>query len=196
MHKTELIKFENCVKQAFLEAKIRAPIHLSAGNESKIIRIFNQYNIKPDDWVFSTHRSHLHALLHGVPKQEVFNQILTGYSMHINSRYHKFVTSAIVCGCVPIAVGVAMAIKRQSLKRHVWCFVGDMAASTGIFHENTMYAARQDLPITFIVEDNGLSTNTPTAITWGDSTKMPHIIRYEYDRTCPHINAGQFVTFK
>ena len=194
MNKQGLNNFEEEIKNIFLEGKIRAPIHLSRGNEDELIDIFKE--IKPEDWVFSTHRNHYHALLHGIDKDWLKSEILAGRSMHINNKEHRFFTSSMVSGCLPIALGVAMAIKRNRANRHVWVFVGDMAAETGVFHECTKYAARHNLPITFIVEDNGLSTNTPTQQVWGIEKGEPHIIRYKYKRFFPHINAGKWVIFK
>jgi len=97
-----------------------------------------------------------------MPKEQLKNIILTGESMHIYSKKYRILTSAIVGGILPIAVGIALGIKEKDLDEIVWVFVGDMAAETGIFHECTKYAARNNLPITFIVEDNGFSTDTPT----------------------------------
>lgn len=194
MNKRQLIKFEDKVKQAFLDAKIHAPIHLSGGNEINLIRIFQK--VRRDDWVFSTHRSHYHALLHGISTKWLYGQILAGYSMHINSQKHKFMTSSIVCGCVPIALGVAMGLQRMKQPNHVWVFVGDMAAETGIFMECAKYAGRNNLPVTFVVEDNGLATNTPTQTTWGVNKNKPDIVKFKYERTYPHINTGQFVSFR
>ena len=145
--------------------------------------------------VFSTHRSHYHALLHRISPDWLLNEILEGHSMHIFNSEHRFFTSAIVGGCLPIALGVAMAIKWKAEKRHVWVFVGDMAAETGAFHECTKYAARQTLPITFIIEDNGLSTNTPTQLVWGEGKDKPNIVRYSYERQFPHVGCEQWVTF-
>lgn len=197
MNKQELIEFEEQIKQDFLAAKIRHPVHFSAGNEDEVIEIFKK--IKPEDFVFSTHRSHLHALLKGIPKEWLREQIHRGNSMHIMSPEHKFFASSIVAGCCPIAVGVAMAIKRKRLKEHVWVFVGDMAATTGIFYESWKYAFCYGLPITFVIEDNGLSTNTPTKGTWG-GVAMPLFDTwkyYKYERQCAHINVdGQFVEFR
>jgi len=216
----ELIGFEEEIKNIFLEGKIRAPVHLSRGNETPLIRIFK--SIKREDWVFSTHRSHYHALLKGIDPEWVRNEILAGRSMHFNNKEHNFFSSAIVGGCLPIALGVAMGIKRKRTKRHVWVFVGDMAAESGVFHECTKYAARHKLPMTFVVEDNRLSTNTPTQLTWGkeklsgDAIDIHNpydpfwggiglgnlvyygvnIIRYSYRRGFPHINVGKFVEFK
>lgn len=194
MDKQSLISFEEEIKGLFLEAKIRAPVHLSRGNEEPLIEIFKQIN--KDDWVFSTHRSHYHALLKGIDPDWLRNEILAGRSIHLNNKEHNFFTSAIVGGCLPIAVGVAMALKRKRAKRRVWVFVGDMAAETGIFHECTKYAARHNLPISFVVEDNGLSTNTPTQLVWGKGKGAPDIISYKYKRVFPHINCGQWVTFR
>ncbi len=116
--------------------------------------------------------------------------------MHIFSKEHRFVTSSIVCGCVPIALGVALANKLKGNKEWVWVFVGDMAAETGTFMECYKYASRQNLPISFVVEDNGLSTNTPTQEVWGDYKIPSFAMNYTYERGFPHINCGKFVVFK
>lgn len=213
MNKQELIDFEKEIEKLFLEGKIKAPIHLSRGNEDELIDIFRM--IKSIDWVFSTHRNHYHALLHGIDREWLKQEIVAGRSMHINSKEHRFVTSSMVGGCLPIAVGVAIALKRKGLKNWVWVFIGDMAAETGIFHECTKYASRNRLPISFLIEDNGLSTNSPTQKTWGEQpvewiinfsgdvlyqtykgAGKQFITKYKYKRGVPHINVGSYVTFR
>lgn len=207
MNKEGLMQFEEEIKEFFLEAKIRAPIHLSRGNEEPLIEIFKE--VRPEDWVFSTHRSHLHALLHGIDRQWLKQEILEGRSIHIMNAEHRFFTSAIVGGICPIAVGVAMAIKRKGEESRVYCFVGDMAAETGIFHECTKYAKNLNLPVTFVIEDNHYSTNTPTGKVWGFNDRRPpegeisiveswskgQILYYRYTRKFPHQGAGQWVKF-
>ncbi len=192
MEKDELITFETEIKDIFLDGQIKAPIHLSGGNEDALIRIFK--DIKPDDWVFSTHRSHYHALLKGIPKEWIRDEIIKGNSIHLMNKEYKFFTSAIVGGICPIAVGVAMAIKRRGDTNKVWCFIGDMAAEMGISYECMKYARHFRLPIHFVVEDNGLSTNTPTSEAWGGSSFFG--MHYKYERVYPHINAGKFVVFR
>lgn len=168
MTKEELIAFERDIGNIFEQAKIRAPVHLAGGNEDQLIAIFKQ--IKPTDWVCSTHRSHYHALLKGIPKEWIKKEILQGHSITLCNREYRFITSAIVGGIIPIAVGLAMS------GQTVWCFVGDMASETGIFHECVKYATGHNLPIRFVVEDNGLSVETPTREVWGYSyrSKYPH----------------------
>lgn len=193
MDKQGLIDFEEEIKELFLNKKIRSPVHLSKGNEVPLIEIFKQ--IRSEDWVFSTHRSHYHALLKGISTQWLSNEILENRSIHIFNKEHNFFSSAIVGGSLPIALGTALALNMKKSKQWVWVFVGDMAAETGAFHECTKYATRHDLPITFVVEDNGLSTNTPTQVVWGRRKSKENIIRYKYRRGVPHVGVEQWVTF-
>ncbi|MBA7570206.1 hypothetical protein ES695_14860 [Candidatus Atribacteria bacterium 1244-E10-H5-B2] len=193
MKKEELIRFEEEIKNIFLDKKIKSPVHLAGGNEESLINIFR--DIKKDDWVFSTHRSHYHALLKGIDKKWLKKEILQNRSIHINNKEHRFFTSAIMCGILPIAIGVSMALKRKGSKNRVWAFVGDMSAEMGMFYECTKYAGRNDLPIVFVVEDNGLSVNTPTQEVWGKSKSKPKIIKYEYKRIYPHQGCGVWVVF-
>ena len=162
--KEQLINFEKKVKKVYEEGKILAPVHLSGNNEDILIEIFKK--IDREDWVFSSWRNHYHALLHGIDEHELFNKILDGRSMSINSKDRNFYSSSIVGGIIPIALGAALALKRNKAKKTVWCFIGDMTFETGIFHECYKYSRNFDLPLKFVVEDNDLSTNTPTEFAW------------------------------
>lgn len=193
----DLIAFEEDIKELYLSGKIRSPVHLSRGNEEQLINIFKE--IKDNDWVFSTHRNHYHALLKGIPAQWLKEEILNNRSISISNSEYRFFTSAIVGGIVPIAMGVAWAIKRKGLEDKVWCFVGDMAANTGCFEECAKYSAWNELPITFIVEDNGWSVNTDTKEVWGGSGSysLRNVKSYKYTRGFPHHGggAGTWVNF-
>lgn len=186
MNAQDLVDFEQDIADRFERGEVKGPIHLSSGNEDQLVEIFK--DIKREDWVFSTYRSHMHALLHGVPAHLVRSEIIAGRSMNLKFPQHRFFTSAIVGGCLPIAVGVASAIKRQYEDRHVWCFVGDMCASTGAFSDAQKYSAGNNLPITFVVEDNALSVNTPTRFAWAmEELNGPYpgnnILKYTYSNT-------------
>lgn len=187
MNAQELRDFELEVAQAFEDKKIRGPVHLSSGSEVELIKIFKM--VKRTDWVFSTWRSHYHALLHGVPREKVMAEILAGRSMSLHFPEYRFFTSPIVGGILPIACGVAAAGRR------VWCFVGDMTASIGAFHDAEKFAVGHDLPITFVVEDNGFSAHTPTAETWGDGYNGERTIHYTYHLEYPHCGVGKYVAF-
>jgi pyruvate dehydrogenase E1 component alpha subunit len=196
-----LIDFEKEIHDIYARGEISGPVHLSCGNEDQLIDIFKI--VKEDDWVFSTWRSHYHALLKSNDPEWVKREILEGRSIHLNSEKYRIFTSAIVGGILPIALGVALANKRAGklpAEERVWCFVGDMTATLGIFIECTKYAVGFDLPITFVVENNGLSCYTPTDSTWGEfSTEKANriILEYSYKREpYPHHGIGQWVEFQ
>jgi pyruvate dehydrogenase E1 component alpha subunit len=194
MNKQDLIDFEKRVKKVYEAGEIKAPIHLSGNNEDQLIKIFK--NIDKDDWVFSTWRNHYHALLHGFDPEELFNLIKEGSSMGINSVERKFYSSSIVGGILPIALGVAQSIKLKKQTNKVWCFIGDMTFETGVFHECYKFSRNFQLPIEFVVEDNNMSTNSPTDKTWGKKSKIPEdVYYYEYERKYPHHGTGKWVLF-
>ena len=195
MTKEELRQFSEEIKGLFLEGKIKAPIHLSAGNEEPLINIFKE--IRKQDWVLSTYRSHYHALLKGIDREWLTSEVLEGRSMHINNAEHKFITSSITGGCLPIALGLALAIKMQGEDSRVWCFVGDMASYMGVCDEVKRYAGNFNLPLVIVVEDNHFSVNTLTAEVWGISEKETPggVIMYSYDRIYPHSGCGTRVKF-
>jgi pyruvate dehydrogenase E1 component alpha subunit len=194
----DLIKFEEDIANSFNDGLIKAPIHLYNNNEKQMIEIFE--NIKSDDWVFCTWRSHYQCLLKGVNPETVKKDILNGKSITLCYSDYKIYSSAIVGGNIPIATGVALDIKRKSETNHVWCFVGDMASETGTFFENWKYSVNHDLPITYIIENNGKSVCTDTLKTWNSdklffSNEKRKIIYYEYENKYPHAGSGKRIQF-
>lgn len=188
MLKEELIAFEAEVAAAFERKEITGPIHLcSEGQAEPLIEIFR--DIKRTDWVLSTWRSHWHALLHGIPRDLVMAEIMAGRSMALNFPKYRFMTSAIMGGMLPIACGLAAAGER------VWCFVGDMCGSTGGFIDACRFVGMNRLQATFIVEDNGLSVNTPTMKAWGEGNPYDPSKHYTYKRTFNHSGTHGFIAF-
>lgn len=194
MTRDDLIAFEDEMAALFEAGKIKAPLHLAGGNELQLIEIFK--NIRHDDWVLGSWRSHYHCLLKGVPAELVRRSILDGRSIALCFPAYRVLCSAIVGGIAPIAVGIAEAIKRSRRDEKVWCFVGDMTAETGIFNEAFRYARGHDLPVRFIIENNGLSVCTDTLETWGDQMNgcWPSS-EYRYTLTKPHVGTGTWVAF-
>ena len=194
----DLIDFETDIADCFNNGMIKAPIHLYYGNEKQIIEVFK--NVKKDDWVFCTWRSHYQCLLKGVPQELIKEDILKGTSITLCYAEYKVYSSAIVTGSIPISVGAALDIKNKNGTEHVWCFVGDMASETGTFFENWKYAVNHDLPITFVVEDNNKSVCTDTRKTWNTEHlyfefSKPKVIYYQYQSKYPHAGAGKRIQF-
>ena len=199
MKPEDLIAFEEDIAAAFNAGQIRAPVHLYSGNEEQMIEIFK--DIRPQDWVFCSWRSHYQCLLKGVPPEELRKAIFDGRSIALCFAEQRIYSSAIVGGVLPVAVGAALAIQRSGEDARVFVFMGDMTSETGIAYECIKYAWNHKLPIKFIIEDNGVSTCTDTREAWAqhpysfDSWKNEYITYYRYKSKYPHSGAGVRVQF-
>jgi TPP-dependent pyruvate/acetoin dehydrogenase alpha subunit len=202
MTKEELIAFEEDIVKEFEAAKIPYPIHLANGNEDILIDIFKGANIGSNDWVCCSWRSHYECLLKGVPPELLKQHIMDGYSIGMCLKDYRVVSSAIVGGICSIAVGIALGIQLQNSENaRVFCFVGDMTAEAGNYLECRKYALYHDLPIEFIIADNGKSVCTDTVKTWNvpmfarqeDSPWNQR--RYNYEGKFPHSGGLTRVNF-
>ncbi len=199
MTEHDLIDFETRIAEKFNQGKIKAPVHLYDGNEKQILKVFER--IRPQDWVFCSWRSHYQCLLKGVPPDLLEEEILKGHSISLCFPEYNIYSSAIVGGNLPVAIGTAMSIQRNGEDSHVYCFVGDMTVETGIAHECMKYAYNFDLPITFVVEDNGKSVCTETNEVWNterddlEFLEEDKVIYYKYESKYPHAGAGMRVQF-
>jgi len=194
LSKDDLINFELKMIEHWESAKIRGPVHLSNGNEEQLVEIFKR--IQTTDWVFSTWRSHYHALLKGIDPNWIESEILAGRSITICNIDEKFYSSAIVTATLSIALGVAQSLKKDNSKDKVWCFIGDMSFESGAFYEVHKYARNFDLPLYFVVEDNGISTYTPTEATWNTKRDIPtDVVHYNYKSRYPHYGSGKWIAF-
>ena len=206
--KKELIAFEDDIAATFNASQIKSPVHLYHDNEHQMIEVFKHVN--EDDWICTSWRSHYQCLLKGVPPKELKEAILQNRSISLCFKEYKVISSAIVAGIIPIALGIAYDIKRKGETNKVWCFVGDMTSMHGAFTEALNYAHNHQLPITFVVEDNGKSVCTDTRDAWGqwqldeepehdigqNVYKCGHVWYYKYNLDkYPHAGAGQRVQF-
>ena len=195
-----MIAFETDIAECFNRGEIRAPIHLYSGNEKQMIDIFRKIN--EPDWVLCSWRSHYQCLLKGVPADRLKSDILAGRSISLCYRDYRVVSSAIVTGVLPIAVGIAVDIQRKKETNKVYCFMGDMTSETGIAYECIKYAKNFKLPIHFIIEDNSKSVCTITRQAWGcamlsfEDHSDEYVTYYKYDlNKYPHAGSGTRVQF-
>jgi TPP-dependent pyruvate/acetoin dehydrogenase alpha subunit len=195
----DLLAFEEDIAREFNDANIRAPVHLYYGNEDAIIGVFR--HVRPEDWVLCSWRSHYQCLLKGVPASRLKAEIMAGRSISLCFPEYRIVSSAIVTGVLPIAVGVAWSIKRRGGQERVHCFMGEMTAETGVAHECMKYCRQWQLPVHWIVEDNGKSVCTDTRQTWNmpvlshELSSDPTVTYYKYESKYPHAGAGKRVQF-
>lgn len=191
----DLADFEADIADCFKSKQIKAPVHLQGGSEEYLIEVFKTF-VDPEDWICTSWRSHLHCLLRGVPPIKVKEAILAGKSIALCFPEYRIISSAIVGGMAPVAVGLGMGIKRKNERRKVICFIGDMTSETGIVHESRKYAAGHDLPVLWIIEDNGYSVCSPTDTVWGiQSLPKLDAVLLSYKNKYPHCGVGEFVRF-
>jgi TPP-dependent pyruvate/acetoin dehydrogenase alpha subunit len=212
MNAAELIAFEEDIAAEFNAGKIKAPVHLYSGGEKELIEIFK--DIRLQDWVLCSWRSHYQCLLKGVPAAELKEKIMQGSSIALNFPQYNILSSAIIGGVLPIAVGIGMAIRQMGKHRdfpRVHVFLGDMTAETGIFYECLKYVENFHLPVFFHVEDNNLSVCTDTRKVWGLKNEWgdefttdaehknifsDHVTHFRYKaEKYPHAGAGKRVQF-
>ncbi len=195
----DLVEFEEEIAAHFNNAKIAAPVHLYSGNEQAMLGIFQE--VREEDWVLCSWRSHYQCLLKGVPRQELLDEIMRGHSISLCFPRYRVLSSGIVGGVVPIAVGIALSIKLKKERSRVFCFMGEMTSETGIAHESIKYSFNHKLPIRFIVEDNGKSVCTDTRESWNqpaltaEQASHPMVVYYKYETKYPHAGAGVRVQF-
>ena len=191
--------YETKIAELFNNGAIRAPVHLSDGNEAPLLELFSK--VRPEDWVFCSWRSHYQCLLKGVSPNTLESAILAGRSIALCFPELNLYSSAIVGGQIPLAVGAALSLKLNDNGAHVWCFIGDMTSETGMAQTAIRYSEKHDLPITFIVEDNGISVLTETRKVWNCDTlrfeeaQSPKVQSYKYISKYPHAGAGVRVQF-
>ena len=200
--KQQLIDFEKKIAGLYDDGELPYLCHFCGGNEDQLIEIFKE--IRPGDYVFSTHRNTYHALLHGITPEILEAKIMAGKSMFVFDRKLNFYSSSIVCATPSIAAGVAWALKKKNSDKRVWCFIGDGAEDEGHFYEAVRYVDGWGLPCTFIIEDNDRSVSASVEERHGTSyrvrwtTPTPCVKRYCYTPTYPHggNGSGKWVQFK
>lgn len=152
-----------------LQANMRdifVPVHLCLGQEGVPADLHE--HLRPEDWLFSTHRNHGHYLAKGGSEKKLWDEIHglesglnQGFSgsQGISDKSINFHASAIVGGLVGVATGTAYALKLDGSKAIVVCCVGDGGTEAGVFWESLNFSALHSLPIAFICENNGMSVD-------------------------------------
>lgn len=144
-------------------------LHLYVGQEAVAAGVCSA--LTDADQITSTHRGHGHAIAKGADFRPMFAELYgktTGYckgrggSMHIVDMNRGMLgANAIVGGGIPIAVGAAFAAQYRGDGTVAVSFFGDGATNIGAFHESVNMAAVLNLPVIFVIENNGYAEFTP-----------------------------------
>jgi pyruvate dehydrogenase E1 component alpha subunit len=161
--------FEDKCAEMYYRGKMFGFVHLYNGQEAVSTGVIKA--MRPDDYVGSTYRDHVHALSAGVPAREVMAELFgkvtgcskgRGGSMHLFSAKHNLLGGyAFIGEGIPVATGAAFqtkyrreALGDESADQVTASFFGDGTANNGQFFECLNMAALWKLPILFVVENN------------------------------------------
>ena len=161
-------RFEERCAEAYALGKIGGFCHLYIGQEA--VSTGTMSLLRTDDYVITTYRDHGQALARGITARAIMSELFgridgcargKGGSMHIFDRDTNFLGGhGIVGGHIPIAAGVAFAVKYRGGDQVCVCFLGEAAVNIGSFHEALNMAGLWKLPAIFIIENNRYGMGT------------------------------------
>jgi pyruvate dehydrogenase E1 component alpha subunit len=172
-------KFEERVAEllSYPEPEITCPVHLCIGQEAVATGVCA--NLRKDDYIFGTHRSHGHYIAKGGDLKALMAELYCrvtgcsrgkGGSMHLAAPDIGLLgTCGIIAGTVPLAVGTALAFSLQERDNVSVVFFGDGAVNEGVWYESLNFASLKKLPVVFVCENNLYSTHMPVSACLADT---------------------------
>ena len=161
--------FEERVNEMFMKGLIHGTTHLAVGEEATAAGGINALN--PDDYIMSCHRGHAHCIAKGADVKRMMCELLgkkegfckgLGGSMHIvDISVGNFGANGVIGPAIPMATGVALAIKKDKSSKVILDYFGDGTSNSGLFHEALNMAALWKLPIIYMCENNLYGMSTP-----------------------------------
>jgi len=161
-------EFEECLHADFAKGDIPGFVHLYAGEEAAGTGIM--MHLEDKDRIASTHRGHGHCIAKGVDTSgmmaEIYGKVSgscrgKGGSMHIADLSKGMMGANGILGAgAPLVCGAGLAAKFRGDGGVAISFVGDGASNQGTFLESLNLAAVWNLPVIFVVENNGYAEST------------------------------------
>jgi hypothetical protein len=165
--------FEPEAERQYKKANIGGYCHLSTGQEGATVGAVAP--LREEDYLVMSYRTHGLALARGTSPEAVMAELFgreggcargRGGSMHLLDVDRNMLGGwGIVCGQLPIATGVALALVQQGRGQAVLCELGDGAVNMGAWHESLNLAGVWNLPIVYLVMNNqyGMGTTVDRA---------------------------------
>ena len=142
-----------------------------SGIGQEAIAVGVTYALQPDEWIMPLHRNLGVFTGRNLPLHKLIGQwqgAEDGYSKGRERSFHFGSKEHHICGMIShlgpqlsIADGVALAYKLKNENKVSIAFTGEGGTSEGDFHEALNVAAVWDLPVIFIIENNGYALSTP-----------------------------------
>lgn len=144
-----------------------------SGIGQEAIAVGTALSLKPEDTIMTMHRNLGIFTTREVPLYPLFCQLLgkkDGFSKGRERSFHFGIPSYNIVGMIshlaamlPVGAGFALASKLDKANKVALAFCGEGSTSEGDFHEALNLAAVWDLPIIFLIENNGYALSTPTS---------------------------------
>jgi pyruvate dehydrogenase E1 component alpha subunit len=161
-------RFEEKAAEAYALGKIGGFCHLYIGQEAVGTGVISV--LRDDDYIITSYRDHGQALARGINARAIMAELFgrsdgcskgKGGSMHLFDREKNFLGGHGIVGAhLPIATGVAFAIKYRGGDQVCVCFFGEAAVNNGAFHEALNMAALWRLPVIYVIENNRYGMGT------------------------------------
>ncbi|WP_340074285.1 pyruvate dehydrogenase (acetyl-transferring) E1 component subunit alpha [Leptobacterium sp. I13] len=162
-------KFEDKLAAVYIQQKVRGFLHLYNGQEAVLAGSLHAMDLTKDKMI-TAYRNHVQPIGMGVDPKKVMAELYgkgtgtsqgLGGSMHIFSKEHRFYGGhGIVGGQIPLGAGIAFADKYFKRDAVTLTYMGDGATRQGALHETLNLAMLWQLPVVFIVENNGYAMGT------------------------------------
>lgn len=180
-------KFEDMAAALYIQQKIRGFLHLYNGQEAVLAG--SLLAMEPGDKMITAYRNHVQPIGMGVDPRKIMAELMgridgtshgKGGSMHMFSKEHNFFGGhGIVGGQIPLGAGLAFADKYKGEKHVTLTYMGDGAVRQGAFHETLNLAMLWNLPVVFIIENNGYAMGTSVSRTANHSDLYKLGLGYE-----------------
>ena len=161
-------RFEERSLRAYQQGHIGGFLHLYIGQEA--VAVGSVSAMSEEDHVITAYRDHGHALAVGMDMDECMAELFgkkTGCSKGKGGSMHFFAPDknfwgghGIVGGQTPLGLGIAYALKFNKKTGACLCFMGDGATNQGPFYESLNLASLWNLPVIYVIENNGYSMGT------------------------------------
>ncbi len=161
-------RFEERTLRVYQQGKIGGFLHLYIGQES--IAASCASLMGDNDHIITAYRDHGIGLAVGMSMNECMAELqgkFTGCSKGKGGSMHYFAPDknywgghGIVGGQTPLGLGLAYALKYKELEGCALCLLGDGAVNQGAFHESLNLASLWDIPVVYVIENNGYSMGT------------------------------------
>jgi TPP-dependent pyruvate/acetoin dehydrogenase alpha subunit len=163
--------FEERLRREFAKGVVPGFIHLCDGQEA--IAAGTCANLRRDDYITSHHRGNGHCIAKGMRTDRLMAELYakkTGCSKGKGGQMHcsdmeigVLGTNGIVGGQIPIAGGAALSARMRGADQVAVCFLTDGASNCSRFHEGINLASIWNLPVVYVLENNGLAITTRTS---------------------------------